>query len=96
MDPRGCTTSSRKWLEVRGDRQTGLGHDLCAPLFAPGSAGVELALGLVSCGDELVVTKSVAGAFSKTRLHERLASLGVEQLVVAGLMTHLAVDTTAR
>lgn len=67
-----------------------------APLFAPGSAGVELAPSLVPRGDELVVTKSAAGAFSKTRLHERLASLGVEQLVVAGPMPHLAVDTTAR
>ncbi len=67
-----------------------------APLFAPGSAGAELAPGLMPRSDELVVTKSAAGAFSKTRLHEHLSSRGVEQLVVAGLMTHLAVDTTAR
>jgi nicotinamidase-related amidase len=67
-----------------------------APLFAPGSAGAELAPGLSPRPEELVVTKSAAGAFSRTDLHRTLAARQVELLVVAGLMTHLAVDTTAR
>jgi nicotinamidase-related amidase len=67
-----------------------------APLFAPGSLGAELAPGLVPGAGELVVTKSAAGAFSRTDLHATLQARGVTTLVVAGMMTHLAVDTTAR
>ena len=37
-----------------------------------------------------------SGAFSRTDLHQTLAARGVELLVIAGLMTHLAVDTSAR
>jgi len=65
-----------------------------SPLFAAGSRGAELAL--APRPGELVVTKSAAGAFSKTSLHQGLSARGIELLVVAGLMTHLAVDTTAR
>lgn len=67
-----------------------------APLFAPGSPGAALAPGLEPGPGELIITKSAAGAFSNTALHPLLADRGVKLLVVAGLMTHLAVDTTAR
>ena len=67
-----------------------------APLFAPGSRGAELAPGLAPRTEELVVTKSAGGAFSRTSLQQTLAARGVELLIVSGLMTHLAVDTTAR
>ena len=67
-----------------------------APLFAQGSLGTELAPGLTPRDGELVVKKSVGGAFSGTGLEEQLRRRGIAQLVLAGLMTHLAVDTTAR
>jgi len=67
-----------------------------APLFARGSRGAELADGLVPRPDELVVVKTAAGAFSNTTLHATLHARGIELLVLAGMMTHLAVDTTAR
>jgi nicotinamidase-related amidase len=43
-----------------------------------------------------VVTKAAAGAFTRTDLDTRLHERGIRSLVVAGLMTHLAVDCTAR
>ncbi|TMQ08427.1 MAG: isochorismatase family protein [Deltaproteobacteria bacterium] len=67
-----------------------------APLFAPGSTGAELAAGFDPRPDEIVITKSAAGAFSRTALHQILAERGIELLIIAGMMTHLAVDTTAR
>jgi nicotinamidase-related amidase len=67
-----------------------------APLFAPGSPGAELAPGLQPEPGDSLITKSAAGAFSNMPLHALLTERGVEVLIVAGLMTHLAVDTTAR
>lgn len=67
-----------------------------APLFAPGSRGAELAPGLVPGPGDSRIAKSAAGAFTNTALHQLLTERGVEVLIVAGLMTHLAVDTTAR
>jgi nicotinamidase-related amidase len=67
-----------------------------APLFRPGSRGVLPVPELVARGGELEVTKPVAGAFSRTDLDARLRAYGVDTVIVAGFMTHLAVDSTAR
>ena len=67
-----------------------------APLFAPGSPGAELVPGLEPEPGDSQITKSAAGAFSNPALHRLLAERGIEVLIVAGLMTHLAVDSTAR
>jgi nicotinamidase-related amidase len=66
------------------------------PLFRPGTAGVQPVAELVARGNELEISKSMAGAFSRTDLDARLRAYGVDTLVVAGFMTHLAVDSTAR
>jgi nicotinamidase-related amidase len=67
-----------------------------APLFRPGSAGIQPVAELVARGSELEISKSLAGAFSRTDLDARLRAYGIDTLVVAGFMTHLAVDSTAR
>ncbi|MFH9724331.1 isochorismatase family protein [Streptomyces sp. NPDC017254] len=46
--------------------------------------------------DDLRVTKRRWGAFHATDLHERLAALGVTQLVLVGISTSIGVETTAR
>lgn len=66
------------------------------PLFAQGSTGAELLAGFEPRADEWLVTKPAAGAFTRTDLARRLADRQVDQLIVAGFMTHLAVDSTAR
>lgn len=43
-----------------------------------------------------VLTKSQYDAFYRTDLEERLRALGVRQVVVGGVMTHLCCETTAR
>lgn len=67
-----------------------------AALFAPGSPGVAIVPELAPRPGELRITKSMGGAFTKTDLDAQLRARGVDTLIVAGLMTHLAVDSTAR
>ncbi len=65
-------------------------------LFDASSPNVAIVPALAPLPEELVVTKSMAGAFSRTDLDARLRSQGIETVIVAGIMTHLAVDTSAR
>ncbi len=65
-------------------------------LFAPGSPGIEFAAGLAPGDADLVITKSAAGAFSRTELDAQLRARGIDHLVIAGMMTHLAIDSSAR
>ncbi|MCG7597389.1 cysteine hydrolase family protein [Mycobacterium sp. PSTR-4-N] len=45
---------------------------------------------------EPVVVKNYPNAFVQTDLQDRLTSLGVQNLVLAGFMTHMCVNSTAR
>ena len=58
----------------------------------PGSDFVE---GLVHLGD-IVIVKRTIGAFHNTDLHEQLQRRGVSTLVLAGLVTTMGVESTAR
>jgi nicotinamidase-related amidase len=58
----------------------------------PGSDFVE---GLVMDGD-IVVVKRTIGAFHNTGLHDQLRSRGANTLVLAGLVTTMGVESTAR
>jgi nicotinamidase-related amidase len=69
-----------------------------SPIFAASSPTSEIVPELRPApgSREQVVTKSSGGAFTKTDLDARLRSADVDTLVVAGIMTHLAVDSSAR
>lgn len=45
---------------------------------------------------ELVIKKSYPSSFEKTDLGERLLALGAKDLILAGFMTHMCVNSTAR
>lgn len=47
-------------------------------------------------GDESVITKNYPSAFVGTDLKEKLDAAGVKNIVVAGFMTHMCVNSTAR
>lgn len=64
-------------------------------VFAPGSPTLAFVPSLTPRDGELVVTKKTGGAFTKTDLDATLHAHGVQSLIVAGLMTHLAVAMTA-
>ena len=46
--------------------------------------------------DEKIVNKEYPNSFLETDLQEYLESEGIESLVVAGMMSHMCVDTTVR
>lgn len=68
----------------------------------PGSPyDVRAAIGRISDevaphGDEPVITKSYPNAFTGTDLQARLEAAGVKDLVLAGFMTHMCINSTAR
>jgi nicotinamidase-related amidase len=45
---------------------------------------------------EAVITKNFPDCFVQTDLHERLSASGAKNLVLAGFMTHMCVNSTAR
>ena len=45
---------------------------------------------------EIVVRKSYPSSFRETTLQDILKPLGITKLVIAGMMSHMCVDTTVR
>lgn len=46
--------------------------------------------------DEVVIEKNTYSGFKGTGLEERLREMGVEEVIVTGVMTNLCCETTAR
>jgi nicotinamidase-related amidase len=67
-----------------------------ATTFVPGSAALAIHPDAAPVAAEPVITKHLPGAFTGTALEERLRATGIEHLVIAGFMTQMCVDTTAR
>jgi nicotinamidase-related amidase len=66
-----------------------------SPIFAPNSPTSGIVRSLTPATGELVLTKSMVGAFSRTELDKELQARHIDTVVIAGLMTHLAVQATA-
>ena len=47
-------------------------------------------------GDEPVVVKGFPNSFVQTELDDRLKAIGARNLLLAGFMTHMCVNSTAR
>ncbi|MDF3931639.1 cysteine hydrolase family protein [Pseudomonas citronellolis] len=67
-----------------------------APIFAPGSHGVELHPQVAERPRDLLLDKSKASALSGTGLGDWLRERGVDTLSIVGYMTHNCDDSTAR
>jgi nicotinamidase-related amidase len=67
-----------------------------ATFFVPGTPGVEIHAAVRPRDAEPVVVKHFPSAFRETDLLAALRAQGVSELVVAGMMTHMCVDTTVR
>ena len=67
-----------------------------APLFAPGSPGAEIVAAVQPKAGHEVVSKGLPSSFVNTELDAKLRAAGIDTVVVAGLMTHMCVDATAR
>lgn len=67
-----------------------------ATFFLPDTEGVKIHESVAPLATEAVVTKHFPNGFRETTLLEILRSAEIERLVIAGMMTHMCIDTTTR
>lgn len=71
-------------------------YDLHADFFKVCSKGAQLHPSLKATSQSIIIKKLFPNSFFKTSLEKRLKKLGVQQLVITGMMTHMCVDSTTR
>jgi nicotinamidase-related amidase len=71
-------------------------EDPASPVFAAGTPAVETMPEVAPAAGEPLVVKHLPGAFDGTDLDRILSERGTRTLAVAGFMTHMCCDTTAR
>jgi nicotinamidase-related amidase len=67
-----------------------------ATFFLPDTPGAEIHAAVTPLAGETVIQKHYPNSFRETGLLAHLQPLGVTQLVVAGMMTHMCVDASVR
>lgn len=67
-----------------------------AEFMVPGTDGVEIHAAVAPAEGEPVIQKAQPNAFLGTDLERRLRDGGLDELVVAGMMTSMCVDATVR
>jgi nicotinamidase-related amidase len=67
-----------------------------ATFFLPNTKGVEIHDSVAPQPGETVIQKHYPNSFRETPLLEHLKRLGVSELVIAGMMTQMCIDTTTR
>ena len=67
-----------------------------ATFFVPGTEGMNIHAGVAPRAGETVLQKNFPNSFRGTKLLEHLHGLGIDHLVIAGMMTHMCVDATTR
>jgi len=67
-----------------------------ATFFLPGTGGVKICATLEPLADETVLEKHYPNSFRETLLLEALRKQKVDDLVIAGAMSHMCVDATVR
>jgi nicotinamidase-related amidase len=88
-----------EWFRARGLPLFHVQHVSTRPnatFFIPGTDGIELHAAVAPRDGEPVIQKNFPNAFRATKLDTELRSRGVTEIVVAGMMTHMCIDTTVR
>ncbi|MRR18475.1 MAG: cysteine hydrolase [Deltaproteobacteria bacterium] len=67
-----------------------------ATFFLPDTAGVQIHKSAEPDSGETVIQKQYPNSFRETRLLEHLRENQISQLVIAGMMTQMCIDTTTR
>lgn len=67
-----------------------------ATFFIPGTAGAEIHPSVAPAAGEPVIEKNFPNSFRATDLKQRLDQAGIKNLVVAGMMTQMCVDSSVR
>lgn len=67
-----------------------------ARFFLPGSEGAEIHDSVTPMEGEKVILKNYPNSFRDTDLEQELRSLGVQRVVITGMMTLMCIDATSR
>ena len=67
-----------------------------ATFFLPGTDGVTIHPSVAPRGQEMVIQKNFPNSFRDTRLLAHLREIGIRELPIAGMMTHMCIDATTR
>ncbi len=67
-----------------------------ATFFLPDTAGAEIHPSVAPLAGETVLQKNFPNSFRKTTLLDYLKQNEINHLVIAGMMTHMCIDTTTR
>ncbi len=67
-----------------------------ATFFLPGDRGTDIHDSVAHFEGEPLVQKHYPNSFRETNLLELLKGWGVQRVIIAGMMTHMCVDATAR
>jgi nicotinamidase-related amidase len=71
-------------------------HFLDKPIFRKGTAEWELHPEVAGRPRDLLIEKTLPGSFTRTPLEGWLRERGITTVTIAGYMTHMCCDTTAR
>lgn len=91
---RALADARGKGMPVFHVRHESAGAD--APLFVPGSDGVQIQAAVAPAAGEPVIVKNHVNAFRGTELGQHLEAKGVEEVVVVGAMSHMCIDAVVR
>ena len=67
-----------------------------ATFFLPDTDGVKIHDHVTPSAGETLIQKHFPNAFRDTTLREHLQQIGIRELVIAGMMTHMCVDASTR
>ena len=67
-----------------------------ATFFLPDTEGVNIHGSVAPLASETLLVKHYPNSFRGTPLLERLRAKNIDRLVIAGMMTHMCIDTTTR
>lgn len=82
---------------LSGDaRDTGAAHRRMGWCYPPGSPETQFLPAVAPVDGEIVVTKTVSGAFTATNLDSILRHMGIDWLIVAGFETDECIEATGR
>jgi nicotinamidase-related amidase len=101
-EPEEAARAARRLLDAfraAGERVVHLQHvwdEPDATFMRPGTDGVEIHPEVEPAAGEPVLQKAMPNGFVGTPLERRLRDGGVEELVVAGMMSSMCVDATVR
>jgi len=67
-----------------------------ATFFLPDTEGMKIHESVAPLASETVIVKHFPNSFRETKLLEALRAAKIERLAIAGMMTHMCIDTTVR